>query len=88
MNWSSIFIADFEQEITDISKMKRFEKNVNDFQTLFAKRSIIDVLQGSEYAIDWKSCRPEELWPFLEFSTENLFPFHFILLPYNVRSNT
>ena len=59
MNWSSIFITDFEQEITDRSKMKRFVKNVNDFQTLFAKRSIIDVLQGSEYAIDWKSCRPE-----------------------------
>ena len=88
MNWSSIFITDFEQEITDRSKMKRFVKNVNDFQTLFAKRSIIDVLQGSEYAIDWKSRRPEEQWPFLEFSTENLFPFHFILLPYHVRSNT
>ena len=88
MNWSSIFITDFEQEITDRSKMKRFVKNVNDFQTLFAKRSIIDVLQGSEYAIDWKSCRTEEQWPFLELSTENLFPFHFILLPYHVRSNT
>ena len=38
------------------SMMKRFAKTVNDFQQLaiFAKRSIIDVWQGSEYASNSK----------------------------------
>ena len=34
--------------------MERFEKNIEDFEplTIFAKRSILDAWQGSEYASD------------------------------------
>ena len=47
LTWSEVY-----SEPSQISKMKRFVKMVNGFQpfTIFAKRSILDLRLGFEYA--------------------------------------
>ena len=47
-----IFIAEVYSELCQTTKMKRFTKIVINYEslTIFAKCSILDVWQGSEYA--------------------------------------